>query len=87
MIVFLWQAGTAEGVTGDYATAQQRAASFMRDAGASTAVVEQASFIDGSTSLSSCYQPVPGRCWVARRHPGGRVCWEQRSRQPALTAA
>lgn len=49
MIFFLWQAGTAEGVTDDYATAQQRAASFMRDAGASTAVVEQASFIDGSS--------------------------------------
>jgi hypothetical protein len=87
VIVFLWQAGTAEGVTDDYATAQQRAASFMRDAGASTAVVEQASFIDGNTSLSSCYQPVPGRRWIARRHPGGRVYWEQRSRQPALTAA
>jgi hypothetical protein len=87
VIVFLWQAGTAEGVTDDYATAQQRAASFMRGAGASTAVVEQASFIDGSTSLSSCYQALPGRCWVARRHPGGRVYWEQRSRQPALTAA
>lgn len=86
--VFLWQAGTAEGVAGDYVVAQVRAFCFMYAAGASTAVVEQAAFIGGGASMDSRYLPLPGRRWVGRRRPGGRVCWErQRPEVPALTAA
>jgi hypothetical protein len=78
VIVFLWKAGPAEGVTDDYELAQSRASDVMCKTGASGAVVEQARFIDGSRSLDSGYQLTPGRRWVGRLYPGG-VGWD---RQP-----
>jgi hypothetical protein len=87
VIVFLWQAGTAEGVTDDREKAQKQAAFFMGRAGASTAVVEQARFTGGNRSLGSGYQLAQGLYWVARRHPGGQVSWEPRWPAPELTVA
>jgi hypothetical protein len=87
MIVFLWQAGTAEGVTDDYVKAQLHAFCFMRRTGASTAVVEQAYYISGIDTLVSGYQRADAPRWVARRLPGGRIRRERHSHVPALTAA
>jgi hypothetical protein len=86
--VFLWQAGTAEGVADQYMVAQVRAYCFMRTTGASTAVVEQAALIDGGASMDSRYAPVPGHHWVGCRRPGGRMSWKQQPlKVSALTAA
>ena len=51
MIVWLWAAGSAVGVTDDHANARRAAVFFMRSAGAAAAVVEQAYFISGARSL------------------------------------
>jgi hypothetical protein len=61
VIVYLWRAGSAEGVTGDYGKAQERAVTFMGGAAASTAVVVEARFISGSRSLTSGYRASPDR--------------------------
>jgi hypothetical protein len=87
MIVFLWQAGTAEGVTDDCEKALKQAASFMHSTGASTALVEQARFTGGNRSLSSGYRALQGPYWVARRHHGGQVSWEPNWPAPEPTAA
>lgn len=85
-MVWLWAAGSAEGVTDDYAKARGTAASFMRRTGTSAAVAEQAYFITGIRSLSAGYEKVSGSHWVARRHPSGRISWRLRSRKPGLAA-
>jgi len=82
--VYLWQAGTAEGVNGDQVRARELAAGFMTRTGAVTAMVEQAVLVIGS--LDSGYRKLPGGRWEARRHPAGEVTWRQ-CRARELTAA
>ena len=86
MIVWLWEAGSTQGVlaTGNQAEARRKVASCMRATGAVTAVLEMAHF-DGMQSLNAAYAPVEGQCWVARCHPSGRVSW--RLRAPACEPA
>jgi hypothetical protein len=86
VIVWLWAAGSAEGVTDDYAKARRAAASFMRKTGTSAAVVEQAYLITGIRSLSAGYEKANAPHWVARRHPGGQISWRQRWPKPGLAA-
>ena len=86
MIVWLWQAGSAEGVTDDFEKARRTTASFMRSSGTDAAVVEQAYFIPGIESLSTGYERTAGPHWVARRHPGGRISWSLRSAEPGIAA-
>ena len=83
MIVFLWSAGTAEGVTDNPQTARTNAAALMCSQEADTALVEKAYFIPGIGSLETGYVPA-GRCWAARRHPSGRVSWRPCGRKPEL---
>jgi hypothetical protein len=75
VIVWLWRAGSAEGVTDDEVKARTAAASFMRSNRVNTAVVEMAYFDDGVKSLSSGYVSADAWRWVARLHPGSRVSW------------
>ena len=86
MIVWLWQAGSTQGVvvTGNQAKARRKVTSCMRDTGTVTAVLEMARF-DGMKSLNAAYAPVDGQSWVARCHPSGRVSWRLRApaREPA----
>ena len=86
MIVWLWQAGSTQGVlaTGNQAEARRKVASCMRATGAVIAVLEMAHF-DVVGSLNAAYAPVDGQCWVARCHPSGRVTWRLRApeREPA----
>ena len=86
MIVWLWQAGSTQGVvvTGDQAKVRRRVASCMRDTGAVNAVLEMAYF-DGMKSLNAAYALVDGQRWVGRCHPSGRVSWRlgAPAREPA----
>jgi hypothetical protein len=86
VIVWLWQAGSTQGVvvTGNQARARRKVASCMRDTGTVTAVLEMAHF-DGMKSLNAAYAPVDGECWIGRCHPSGRVSWRLRApaREPA----
>lgn len=88
MIVWLWQAGSTQGVlaTGNQAEARRKVATCMRDTGVVTAVLEMAHF-DVAGSLIAAYAPVEGQCWVARSHPSGRVSWRLRTpgREPPAT--
>jgi hypothetical protein len=87
VIVWLWWAGSAEGVTDSRRTARGRAVSFLRGTGA-TAILEMAYFNDGVRSLGAGYDRAHGApCWVARRLPGGRVNWTLRHAEPELAAA
>ena len=86
MIVRLWAAGTAEGVTDYRAKARRAAVFFMRSAGTDAAVVEQAYFISGTRSWSAGYERAGAPRWVARRHPGGRISWRMRPAEPGLAA-
>jgi hypothetical protein len=86
VIVWLWAAASAVGVTDDQANARRAAVFVMRSAGTDAAVVEQAYFIFGARSLSAGYERAGGPRWVARRHPGGRVSWRMRPEEPGLAA-
>jgi hypothetical protein len=86
--VWLWSAGTTEGVTGDREKACENAACYLGSAGA-TAVVEQARFVllvEGE-SLDAGYETLTGAArWVACRHPGGRVSWSASPAKPEMAA-
>ena len=86
MIVWLWVARSAVGVTDDHKKARRAAVFFMRSAGADAAVVEQAYFISGTRSLQAGYEGAGAARWVARRHPGGRISWRMRPAEPGLAA-
>jgi hypothetical protein len=86
VIVWLWAAGSARGVTDERSKARRAAVLFMRSAGADEGVVEQACFISGTRSLSAGYEWVGAVRWVARRRPGGRVSWRTRPAGPELAA-
>lgn len=88
MIVFLWSAGTAEGVTDSARKARGNAAALIRSSKADTALVEQAHFIPGVDSLEAGYQrPDPAWYWTARRRPSGRIFWQRRVRALELAAS
>jgi hypothetical protein len=74
MIVYLWQAGTALGVTDDSKRARSQAARFMRDNGAARAVVETSHYDDDNRSLDPGYVNRGGLRWEARRQ-GSRIVW------------
>jgi hypothetical protein len=80
--VFLWQAGTAEGVTDSPGKARRHAARWMRRQETDTARVEPAHFVSGIETLDAGYLPSSAPHWTGRRHPSGRVTW--RLRAPSL---
>lgn len=81
MIVWLWEAGSACGVSGERGAACRAAASAMAAADAASATVEEAVHLDGGGWLTAGYLRT-GRYWVARRH-GGRVRWTACRREMA----
>jgi hypothetical protein len=86
MIVWLWAAGSAVGVTDDPRRARKAVVFFMRSAGSVAAVVEEAYFVTGNRSLGAGYEKAGAARWVARRHPSGRVSWQMRPAEPGLPA-
>jgi hypothetical protein len=81
--VYLWSAGTAEGVTDSQRKACENAAAWMHCQQADTALVERAHFIPGVESMQAGYTRAPrDPCWAGRQHPGGRVSWRPCVRAP-----
>jgi DNA-binding CsgD family transcriptional regulator len=77
MIVYLWQAGTAEGIAGTPLRARRRAADSMRGLQEHAARIEQAHIVLGTESLHAVYYRAPGDpCWTGRQYPSGRVSWQ-----------
>lgn len=88
VIVYLWSAGTARGVTDTRRKARRHAACWMRSQNADTAMVEQAHFISGIESMEVGYaRTARDPYWIGQRHPGGRVSWLVRVRTPELAAS
>ena len=86
--VWLWSAGTAEGVTGDQAKARENAACYLGRTG-DTAVVEQARIVllVKGKSLDTGYETLTDAArWVACRHPGGRISWSASPAKPEMAA-
>jgi hypothetical protein len=88
VIVFLWKAGPAEGVTDDLKRARRHAAEHMRSGQASTAVIEQALFISGVKSLDVGYGKLADvLSWTALCRPSGRITWRRGWVAPELAAS
>ena len=88
MIVYLWSAGTAEGVTDSPRKARRHAAAWMGRQKADTALIEQAHFIPGIESMEAGYTRTPrDPYWAGRRHPSGRISWRLCVRAPELAAS
>ena len=86
MIVYLWQAGSAEGIADTSWRARRRAAGSMRRLQEQAGRVEQAQFVFGTESLHAGYHRAPGDpYWTGRRHPSGRVSWQPGERAPGPT--
>jgi hypothetical protein len=79
MRVYLWVAGSSEGVTDDQDQARRLAARFLLENGAAQAVVEPADL--DLSSLDHGYERIAGRRWTASRQ-GSQVDWASR-RVPA----
>jgi hypothetical protein len=78
VLVWLWSAGNALGVTDGDEQAREAAAAWMSGAGANTAVVELAHYVSAAEALVSGYRKADAPGWAARRLPGGRVTWALR---------
>jgi hypothetical protein len=74
MRVYLWEAGTARGVTDDPVRARRAAAGFLLSDRAAEAVVVPADFDDAVASLTTGYVRTVGRRWRGHRR-GGKVVW------------
>jgi hypothetical protein len=87
--VYLWRAGTAEGVTDTPRKARIAAARCERGGrleGAGRAlVVEQARFVPGTETLRDGYLRT-SRYWTGRRHPDGRVTWRLHAGEPGAVS-
>ncbi len=77
MRLYLWEAGSALGVTGDARKARRLAARYMWANGVAEAVVAPADFDDGFESMTPGYVRTAQR-WTGRRQ-GGRVVWTCRT--------
>jgi hypothetical protein len=74
MIVWLWDAGRAHGISDDPVRARKAAEGFLCAGRASTALVERAHLITGIRSLYSGYERL-GRGWTAHPRQDGPVRW------------
>lgn len=89
--VYLWQAGSTEGVVvADRRRARSRAAACMRETNVAEAVVETHYYTDAirvrPDGVTGGYIRAEGPHWTGRLYPGGRVFWKRRPQAPALTA-
>lgn len=75
--VYLWKAGSAQGVTDDSKRARRRAARSMRENGAAEAFVETLYFDDELSLMDAGYVNRGGPRWTGRRQ-GNRVVWRCR---------
>jgi hypothetical protein len=74
VMVWLWDAGSAHGISDDPARARKAAEGFLCAGRASSALVERAHLVTGIQSPYSGYERL-GRGWVAVPLGGGPVRW------------
>ena len=86
MIVWLWDAGDARGVSDDESRARQAASAYLYDGRAGTVRVERALLVVGGSWLTSGYRRT-GEGWLARPRRNGRVRWVPLARAPELAAS
>ena len=75
MIVWLWDAGSAHGVTDDESRARNTVTAFMQSNQADSARVESATLATGVLTLATVYRRT-GMGWSARREGNGYIRWE-----------
>jgi hypothetical protein len=80
MIVWLWDAGSAHGVSDDDARAREVAETLIRDGRASSARVEMA-VLNSVRALDPDYGRL-GCGWTAQRHRSGAVRWVALTGEP-----
>jgi hypothetical protein len=83
VILWLWDAGNAHGVTDDESRARTTVAMFMRGNAANRARVESATLVTGVRTLTMIYRRT-GNGWLARRDSSGQIRWEAVNQLPAL---
>jgi hypothetical protein len=86
MIVWLWDAGNAAGVTDNESRAREAATVFVLTGRATSARVEQAQFVSGIRALNPGYARL-GQGWTARPGEDGRVRWVPLSASPEQEAS
>ena len=86
MTVWLWDAGSTCGVTGDRQLARKAAAAFLRAGGADAARVEEAFLVSGARTLAMVYDRT-GTGWSAHRSRSGRISWTPLRAGPARAAS
>ena len=72
---WLWDAGSACGVTDDGPRARKAAAQSIRADGTGTARVEKAFLVAGTGTLIMVHDRT-GEGWSARLHGNGRIAWK-----------
>jgi len=75
VIVWLWDAGNAHGVTDDESRARKTVTTFMQNNEADSARVESATLVTGVRTLSTVYRRT-GMGWSASRDGNGCIRWE-----------
>lgn len=82
MMVWLWEAGKACGVSDDDVKARDAAEAFMHAGQASSLRVEGARLLTGANSLYTGYMRL-GRGWTGVARQGGPVRWRPLEDEPA----
>lgn len=80
---WLWDAGSACGVTGEEQSARKAAAECLRADRADTARVERALLVPGAGTLATVHART-GVGWSARRYRNGRIRWKPLPRPPPV---
>lgn len=83
MILWLWDAGSAHGVTDDESRARKNVTTLMQSNAANCARVESATLVTGVRTLTMIYRRT-GNGWLARRDGSGQIRWEAVSQVPGL---
>lgn len=86
IVVWLWDAGSTCGVTGDEARAREAAAGCLRDGKSDTARVEKAFLVPGARTLTLSHHRT-GIGWSARRYRNRRIIWKPLTAAAELAAS
>lgn len=81
MILWLWDAGSAHGVTDDESRARTSVTTFMLSSAANCARVESATLVTGVRTLTMIYRRT-GNGWLARRDSSGQIRWQSVNQMP-----
>ena len=86
VIVWLWDAGSALGVTDDESRARQAAETFIHNGRATVARVEKATLVTGIRALNPGYART-GQGWTAQPRRNGWIRWVPLLTSPEVAAS